>query len=98
MNLTGTKAAEYRSLLLKFQGVLDLLPPIIAIGRVWEKWQTILSAGTSVTLSYYPQAVRDIIESVSILKEDETRNSSDIVADIISDMRASIKNALLIFR
>ena len=90
MNLTGTKAAEYRSLLLKFQGVLDLLPPIIAIGRVWEKWQTILSAGTSVTLSYYPQAVRDIIESVFILKEYEARNSSDIVADIISDMRASI--------
>jgi hypothetical protein len=90
MNLTGAKAAIYRAILAQFQGVLALLPPIIFIGRVWEKWQTILSSGTTVTLSYWPQAVRAILESVSINKEADARNSSDIVADIIADMRKSV--------
>jgi len=90
MNLTAGKATQYRSLLQKFQNILELLPPIIAIGRVWEKWQTILSSSTSVTLSYWPQAVRKILESVSIEKEAEARNSSDVVADIMHDMRTSV--------
>ena len=94
MNLTGTKAVAYRAILVDFQLILLDLPPIIAIGRVWEKWQTILSSGTNVTLSYWPQAVRAILESVSELKETEARRSSDVVADIINDMRVSATKRL----
>ena len=94
MNLTGVKAQQYRALLVEFQGIIDLLPPIIAIGRVWEKWQTILSSGTRVTLSYWPQAVRMILQSVSVEKEAEARIKSDVVADIICDMRNSVNKRL----
>ena len=90
MNLSGTAASKYREILSDFNNVLHLLPPIIAIGRVWEHWQSFLSAGKRVTLSHYPEAVREIFLTVTEEKEAEARETSDEIARIISDMRSSI--------
>ena len=90
MNLNNSQATEYRKVISNFLNVLHLLPHIISIGRVWEHWQTILSASSNLTLSLYPEAVRKIMDSVSDEKEATVRESSDRVADIIAEMRASI--------
>ena len=57
MNLSGAKAAKYVKILSDFRAVLHLLPHIIEIGCVWEKWQSRLSSGTSVTLSRYSKCL-----------------------------------------
>ena len=37
MNLSGAAAKKYREILGHFQGILHLLPPLVEIGREWEK-------------------------------------------------------------
>ena len=90
MNLSGAAATKYREILSHFQGILHLLPPLVEIGREWEKWQSLLSAGNEVTISRYPEAVRQILLSVSSEKEAQARETSEEVAQIIHDLRESV--------